>query len=538
MRDVEPQFCFHIRHALHYSSAGSTFRMLMFGRLFLRIIMVLGIAQYNVCSLIRTWRISSIATAMTPTDGTRIRMVGNQASYVQTVDVNHWIVHFPWSRGPFTNRSAGCAILFDAKLCKPRNIVQVWTGPQGALGRAGAVRIMTARSDYTPITMYFPPKPALAAHMALWEKTVKLLCQWLDDLLCLLPVRTFPVIGLDLNDGWIDNTPGHAALGEFLVGRGGFASLSFACVLEKHHMIVATSFFPHAPTYHGFTQGAVSYVDHIVVPRCARNEIFSLHTWERTGRALQPIPDVRPRDHMPVVIKLNYTLAAILPQRGHNWDSDRIASTMHHDVRTRSEFIARVELGISEWRALSNSDGELTPGTPLPFDVFEVCVTNARRGGGPVRDRASAKSISTQVVTHNDAAPPRAVEPSSRPVGACEGQAHTETAPSSAVEHSSRPVEGCDDHNVLHEHIAPLSSYTPTPPLPHSCAHAHLRDCPSGFSKQQLKLLKFHYRKQGWAWDGGIRHTRSTGSTAAHMGTIAISHRHAPAIVKRRIKRR
>ena len=49
-----------------------------------------------------------------------------------------WAVHFGWSPGPFTNKSAGCAIIFKSAKFKKN---------PGALGRGGLVRLKAHHYD-------------------------------------------------------------------------------------------------------------------------------------------------------------------------------------------------------------------------------------------------------------------------------------------------------------------------------------------------------------------------------------------------------
>jgi hypothetical protein len=204
--------------------------------------------------------------------------------------------------------------------------------------------------------------------------------------------------------------------------------------------------------------------------------------------------------------------------------------------RPRYETIVGPRVGSTQGRSDKNTNDK-PPYVYLPFydctDAVFAGIANTDMGDAFVSSNTH-RSYASQDSTYT--APLCAVEPSSRPARGCDEPIIT--TPSSAVELVSRPAGGCDDYHVVHDTPTLLPSSNPSLLLPHGCAHVHLHDSPSVFSKRQQKLLKFHYKKLGWAWDGGIRHTRSTGSFLAHTGTIAISHRHAPAIVKRIFKRR
>eukprot|EP00959_Pyramimonas_sp_CCMP1952_P070210 1465812-Pyramimonas_sp.AAC.1 len=69
----------------------------------------------------------------------------------------------------------------------------MWSSPEGAYGRAMAVRIQRGPVDVTAIIIYFQTQPKRTAELPHYVATVKTLIEWYDHVLSELPYRSTPI---------------------------------------------------------------------------------------------------------------------------------------------------------------------------------------------------------------------------------------------------------------------------------------------------------------------------------------------------------
>eukprot|EP00959_Pyramimonas_sp_CCMP1952_P221507 4630373-Pyramimonas_sp.AAC.1 len=79
-------------------------------------------------------------------NGTAEQQQGQEVAQWKRAVPKRWCVSHGWKRGPYSNRSAGCAIILGPRIPR-RNIVGVWTAPQAAAGRGLAIRAKSNQFD-------------------------------------------------------------------------------------------------------------------------------------------------------------------------------------------------------------------------------------------------------------------------------------------------------------------------------------------------------------------------------------------------------
>ena len=123
--------------------------------------MMLRVVLYNALSLVAAGRIQAIAAEsmadIVLMTGTRIRALTGRQFHVDTLMTGETIIHFGWSRAPFSNRSAGVAILLSGRF-RPEHIVAIQAAPREVQGRAGTVRLKSHYLDLE-LTVGYPPPP-------------------------------------------------------------------------------------------------------------------------------------------------------------------------------------------------------------------------------------------------------------------------------------------------------------------------------------------------------------------------------------------
>ena len=106
-----------------------------------------------------------------------------------------------WARGPLTNKSTGCGLLFGGRV-KQHDLVAAWVPPRALAGRALAVRVRNQVLDAVAVALYFPPPPRKASQGAVYRRTCERLVEWARGLPALRVMRCTPLLFMDLNSGF------------------------------------------------------------------------------------------------------------------------------------------------------------------------------------------------------------------------------------------------------------------------------------------------------------------------------------------------
>ena len=329
------------------------------------VFITMRIVLYNPLSIVRAYRGEQISAEFKDTtavmlNGTRARQTANKQRYTAQYK-HHWAVHWPYGRGRFTNRAAGCAVLLTNRISKDL-VARVWDGPSEAQGRAGAIRVKDKRRDIVLITMYWPPPTSGKGQEKNWKPGIEVLTYWLRDVLLEVPARATVILGMDLNDGFnapqTDEEAG--VLGQYIQGFQGYAATKLLEVCAAMGLANINSYFKLGPTFYGPT-GATSHIDHIFVPQSEREEIVACEVWMRSGRRIQLRPDSKCRDHLPVVIKYKYQLRVAQRQKTRQWDQDAMCRCIQTG-EGRREFLEALEDKVrTEQKEITCLEEQTTP---------------------------------------------------------------------------------------------------------------------------------------------------------------------------------
>lgn len=198
--------------------------------------------------------------------------------------------------------------------------------PASVQGRGMAVRLKA--SDHTDLlfmVVYMPPRVS-GARTARYEATVRELLRWMTKVFAALPGRTLPVVGVDLNDG-LQPSSGSAAVGPLARDASHFAGGELHAMLDTLRYVAVNTYRDAAglPTLYG--KDYASQIGFLLITGAVVDIVMSCVVDHRLGRALQAIPDRRPRDHVPLRLRMIYSMehdcgAAGMDKR--KWDYDKL----------------------------------------------------------------------------------------------------------------------------------------------------------------------------------------------------------------------
>lgn len=159
---------------------------------------------------------------------------------------SQYFLHISAGRAPRGNPALGVSICLHERFFAVKNVVSVHTDTTPLLkGRVLAVRVAQGRADYTFFAIYFPHSGVKNAN-----SIIDKICKWLDKILSKLPVRTMPVLGMDLNDDFgcsvqngVRTRYNNAFIGEYANVVHKYAAECLYVVMRKHRLAVCNSFF-------------------------------------------------------------------------------------------------------------------------------------------------------------------------------------------------------------------------------------------------------------------------------------------------------
>lgn len=175
----------------------------------------------------------------------------------------------------------------------------------------------------------------------------------MDSVVNELPSRCVPCLLGDIN----------AKVGQEPVGNGVLAVTDSSCIgpwnpevqnenghkfhefLQRHYMSAVNTFHNAGPTYFGIVAGYTSRIDHICLPSCLLGRVQRCCVWHKTGDNLQLVAAPGKRDHRPLQVVVDHTLALAAPPATHDaphWDTDRLMrGVLWGENRTR--FVKQLE---------------------------------------------------------------------------------------------------------------------------------------------------------------------------------------------------
>ena len=322
--------------------------------------MLLRVGVYNTLSISREYRVEHIIDELNCDilllTGTGTRAQNGCSHHIQRLPGTGFIVHFGHSRGPYTNRHAGCAIFCSAKYFNPRMIQRIFTPPAAVQGRGGGIRLKGKYKgenfDLSPTVGYNAP-PTTGILKVIYEKTNDITNNWMQEHLQSLPARTTPFLGADINSKFGTTKTGsswEAGTGSFNTGVASSAGESWEQWFLTTGFGSATTMHKDAgPTFYSSKANGTT-IDHFIAPMELCNKLKAVRP-KQAARRLQIIPDSQPRDHMPTIYSWEYHF----PFKTKNfeeeerlvWDFDKLAACLQRGIG-RLEFLQDLE---KEWAA-------------------------------------------------------------------------------------------------------------------------------------------------------------------------------------------
>jgi len=262
---------------------------------------------------------------------------------------NFFAVVFGYRRGPFTTKATGCALVFRKAVFSQKKVRAVSCPPAGVAGRGGLVRMVGGKFDITSIVYCSPPAcSASGKEKAAQVKGAYSIMNWVFKSANSSPCRSTPICGGDLNSSvgtYADGRPWEFGGWSFGGGNVTAAGLCASGWLddERAELCAANSFFAEAsPTSVG-EHGVATSIDHLFLPKGLLPAVQKLYVDWALGRKLSLIPAREPRDHLLVIMLLQYLLASPLsPKASERFCQEKLAACLQKG-EGRLEFLLDLE---------------------------------------------------------------------------------------------------------------------------------------------------------------------------------------------------
>ena len=164
---------------------------------------LLRIGTYNPMHVATSYRLQEVSAAFRLVSV--LGLIGTATKEWTTVGHtrrktdDHVVIQFGYDNGgAYTNRSAGCALLFGPPF-KEAHIHCIHVPPFSLRGRGGAVALTRGGTRFKLILAYYPPCPWVKKEIAKWRATCKALQKWVADEWRSTPHRFVPILLTDAN---------------------------------------------------------------------------------------------------------------------------------------------------------------------------------------------------------------------------------------------------------------------------------------------------------------------------------------------------
>ena len=259
-----------------------------------------------------------------------------------------------WKNVYGSNKAAGSGLILGRRT-KEKHIIESMVPNSVAQGRGLAIRVKNSTMDMLVLVAYFPPQPTRSDQRKRYLHIVGQTAGWMQEV-TRTGARTTPVLAFDLNDGLgvskVGNTwerRSSSAVGEKGIGKEKDAGSLVKGILEQHGLVAVNTWVGSGEqTFHGASR--CSQIDFICLPGGLLPAVEKAHVLSGKGKRLQLIPDVKPRGHLPRLVKFKYLLhcdgKSFEQERGVKWDADLMM-----------EALGRGRAGGSSWRRSNRSWG-------------------------------------------------------------------------------------------------------------------------------------------------------------------------------------
>ena len=271
-------------------------------------------ALYNPFSVTRAGRLLHIATTIRADaillPGACLRATKGESHRFERIGQDHWAIHVGYGSGPFTNKHAGCCIIFRNRTFPRIEIQSIAFSPKELQGRAFIVRFKQTAKDISLIVGYPPPHGQSANPAA--RKAAQLVNDWIRKQFQEIRLRSLPILGMNSNTqlGFdTDGTPWDCGLGNFNLGKATKIGQSWAFWFSRAATTSAGTL--HNSTSHSYFHFEAdrdpTYIDHIVIhQKLAEHPSTQQHTDWAATRKLQLLPGNRPRDQNIKILQIFY----------------------------------------------------------------------------------------------------------------------------------------------------------------------------------------------------------------------------------------
>ena len=284
----------------------------------------------------------------------------------------------------YTQRGAGVIVALHGRAFSPRNVVKVISPPKEFSGRVGGVRVKRKDADFCFLSVYVPVEP----HKQSEQRLVARLWSYVDWVISQLPGRCVPIILCDAN-GRVGSIPSDG-VGVANAQRENYNGSHLRRLVDQQHLVAVNTFFPIGHTWRG-NMGTTSRIDYVVLPQSLFANVSCCRLLHRSAAKLQCIGAPGWRDHKPVQVIFQHTLAyqstCDCSLEHVAWDKDRLVRDLLYGDR-RESFLREVEMRCmdSAWDSVNVNDPN-TAWAKLNQTVYEAAKTCYVRKAAVQRER-------------------------------------------------------------------------------------------------------------------------------------------------------
>ena len=347
---------------------------------------------YNPLAAVRVGRLEDISAELRGQDivalvGTQCRARrGCTSEPIRLGLPEHHEYRFPWSPGPFVNKSCGGSILLKKTRFPKPNIAAVLKPTTGLVGRVGGL-VIRGDVQLAAFFIYWPPRPVDARSGVVYERTRSAIFEWVLSRVLPWRGRALLVGAMDLNDDFgVPDRNAMLSRAEMSVAPAEGGAVEHCAATYCRRMcaaldaIVPSASATNGPTFWGM-RGGSSRIDHLLVSREAVGSVERCRVMQASGTRLQAVAARRRVDHFPVQMVLRFDLRpwSLAPVE-HVWDKPALNECLLRGWR-RKEVVQAVEKGIGEKSA--NID-EMVRWDGAPDGLHQLIVSTVEAAAAPV----------------------------------------------------------------------------------------------------------------------------------------------------------